>query len=142
MKKKISSSRYIVIVGCGRLGSHLANELSLGGDSLVVIDKWEGAFSKLDESFSGFTIEADATELEEMHKAKVDQADVFVAVTNDDNTNIMLAQMAKSILGVEKVIARLFDPSRQRTYEELGVETISPMVLSARAFKQSINEGR
>jgi trk system potassium uptake protein TrkA len=123
--RKISQNRddYIIIVGCGRLGSHLANLLSKARKSVVVIDKEE---------------KADAIEIDTLLKAKIDKADVVVTTTNDDNTNIMIAQIAKSIYGVPKVIARLFEPARQKIYEELEIETLCPTVLSALEFKNII----
>jgi trk system potassium uptake protein TrkA len=142
MKSKMdinkNNDEYIIIVGCGRLGSHLANLLSKARKSVVVIDKDEKAFNRLSDDFSGFTIEADAIEIETLKKAKIDKADVIAATTNDDNTNIMIAQIAKTIYGVPKVIARLFEPSREKVYEELEVETICPTTLSAIEFKSII----
>lgn len=136
MKK--NKDEYIIIVGCGRLGSHLASLLSKARKSVVVIDKEEKAFLKLSEDFSGFTIEADATEEDTLLEAKIDKADVLVATTNDDNTNIMVAQIAKTVYNVPKVIARLFEPLRQRVYEELDIDTICPTILSAIEFKNLI----
>lgn len=129
---------YIIIVGCGRLGSHLASLLSEERKSVVVIDNNEQSFNRLSENFSGFTIEADAIEEETLLEAKIDKADVVVTTTNDDNTNVMIAQIAKTIYKVPKVIARLFDPSRQKIYEGLDIDTICPTILSAIEFKNII----
>lgn len=138
MKHNSKFDEYVIIIGCGRLGSHLANLLSKEGKSVVVIDKDQGSFTRLSENFSGFTIEADAIEIEALLQAKIDKADVVVATTNDDNTNIMIAQIAKTIYNVPKVIARLFDPARQRVYDELEIEIICPTILSAVAFRNII----
>ncbi|MBS4536480.1 TrkA family potassium uptake protein [Clostridium sp. D2Q-14] len=135
-----NKDEYIIIVGCGRLGSHLASLLSKERKSVVVIDNNEKSFNRLSKNFSGFTIEADAIEEETLLKAKIDKADVIVTTTNDDNTNVMVAQIAKSIYKVPKVIARLFDPSRQEIYEELDIDTICPTILSAIEFKNIIIE--
>jgi trk system potassium uptake protein TrkA len=129
---------YIIIVGCGRLGSHLANLLSKARKSVVVIDINEKAFKRLSDEFSGFTIEADAIEIDTLIKAKIEKANVVAATTNDDNTNIMIAQIAKTIYGVPMVIARLFDPTREKVYEELGIKTICPTTLSAMEFEAII----
>jgi len=135
MDKKVE---YIIIVGCGRLGANIASLLSKARKSVVVIDKDEFSFRRLSDEFSGFTIEADAIEEDTLLSAKIDKADVLVATTNDDNTNIMVAQIAKKIYNVPKVIARLFEPSRQKVYEEFDIETVSPTVLSAVEFKNII----
>jgi trk system potassium uptake protein TrkA len=141
MKMKRNKDEYVIIVGCGRLGSNLANLLSKEGKSVVVIDKEELAFERLKDSFTGFTIEADAIEEGTLLDAKVDKADVVISATNDDNTNIMIAQIAKIIYKVPKVIARLFDPERENIYKELGIKTICPTTLSAVVFKNIIVEG-
>ncbi|WP_202707614.1 potassium channel family protein [Sporosalibacterium faouarense] len=140
MKK--NKDEYIIIVGCGRLGANLASLLSKARKSIVVIDNDRDAFNRLSDEFSGFTIEADATEEAALLEAKIERADVVVATTNDDNTNIMIAQIAKSIYNVDKVVARLFEPSRQKVYEELDIETICPTELSAIAFRNIILEGQ
>ncbi len=137
MKNK-EKDEYIVIIGCGRLGSHLASLLSKERKSVVVIDRDQHSFHRLSDEFSGFTIEADALEEETLLEAKIGKADVVVTTTNDDNTNIMIAQIAKTIYNVPKVIARLFEPSRQRVYEELDIQTICPTILSAIEFKNII----
>ncbi|WP_202976404.1 potassium channel family protein [Anaerophilus nitritogenes] len=138
MNNRNKNDEYIVIVGCGRLGSHLARLLSKARKSVVVIDKNEGAFHRLGDDFSGFTIEADAIEIDSLLQAKINKADVVVTTTNDDNTNILIAQIAKIIYKVPKVIARLFEPSRQQVYEELGIETLCPTILSAIELKNII----
>jgi len=133
------TEKYVVIVGCGRLGGHLANMLGEGkNNSIVVIDKNEEAFERLNASFSGFTIEANALEIEVLKQAKIASADVVVTTTNNDNVNIMVAQIAKSIFGVNQVIARLTDPSKEKVYSELNIETISPTELSAIEFQRII----
>lgn len=138
MKNRKDKDEYIIIVGCGRLGSHLARLLSKDRKSVVVIDKREHSFHRLSEEFSGFTIEADAIEIDTLLRAKIDKADVVVTTTNDDNTNIMIAQIAKTVYKVPKVIARLFEPSRQQVYEELDIETLCPTILSAVALTNII----
>ncbi len=128
------SARYVVIVGCGRFGSTLAGTLSSQGDSVVVIDREETAFAKLPPEFSGFRIAGDAAELSVLRQAKVEQADIVCAATERDNLNLFVAQAAKELFGVERVVARVFDPTREPVFEELDVATISPTMLAAEAF--------
>lgn len=133
------NSQYIIIVGCGRLGAYLANDLSRSKDnSIVVIDKKTEAFDRLAPSFSGFRMEADALEADVLVQAKINKADVVVTTTNHDNVNIMVAQMAKRIFNVKKVVARLTDPNKEKIYQELGIDTISPTALSADEFSRII----
>lgn len=131
---------YIIIVGCGRLGSLLANRLSGQGCSVVIIDRREEAFSKLSIEFSGFRITGDAAEPAVLRQAKIDKADCFLATTNQDNLNLMLAQVAKVVFQVPKVMARIFDPARESVYREFGVETISPTKLSTDAFLSALHQ--
>ena len=128
------ASQYIVVVGCGRLGSMLASRLSSQGNSVVVIDPHENSFNNLSSDFSGFQITGDASEIEILRSAKVEQADCVLAVTDKDNINLMVAQVAKSIFQIGIVIARVFDPAREQIYRDFGIATISPTQLSADAF--------
>lgn len=133
-----NQSCYIVIAGCGRLGSLLANDLSSQGHSVVVIDRFEDKFHNLAMGFSGFRIVGDAVEQEVLRRSKLNQADCFLATTNNDNINLMLAQVAKNSFHVPLVIARIFDPVREPIYRSLGIQTICPTNLSAEAFLRVI----
>ena len=84
-------------------------------------------------------MEGDGTELDTLKAADVQRADTVVAVTNNDNINIMIAQMAKECFSVKKVISRLFDPERECVYQELGIDTICPAVLSANEIDKILN---
>ncbi len=136
----MGSSRYVVIVGCGRLGSLLANRLSGLGSSIVVIDRDEGAFENLSTEFSGFRVTGDAAELAVLRQARIDKAECVLAITSDDNVNVMVAQVARTVFGVPQVIARVNDPSREAIYREFGIETICPTNLSAAAFLSALHE--
>lgn len=130
----MAESQYIVIVGCGRLGSILACSLSSQGNSVVVIDPYESSFNNLNSEFSGFQITGDASELAILKTAKAEQADCLLAVTDKDNINLMVAQIAKNIFQISTVLARVFDPAREKIYRDFGIATISPTQLSADAF--------
>lgn len=133
-------SRYIVLVGCGRLGSRLANQLSRAGDSVVVIDRREAAFGDLSPDFSGFCVLGDATQMQVMKEAKVQEADIFIAATQEDNVNLMVAQVARKMFGVTRVLARVFDPRREEIYARLGIDTVCPTSLSADMFLRAVAE--
>ncbi len=131
-------SRYIIVVGCGRLGSLLASRLSREGHSVVVIDLNEAKFANLSSDFSGFVIHNDATELDVLRQAKAHRADALIAATATDNVNLMVAQIAREIFNVPQVLARVFNPAREAVYLKLGVEVISPTKLSAQAFLRAL----
>jgi len=132
------TGKYIVIVGCGRLGAHLANHLSRDGHSVVAIDTEDRAFGNLSPEYSGFKVEGDATELAVLQQAKADKADLVIATTRDDNVNLMVAQVAKAQFGVSRVLARVFEPKREAIYRRLGVETICPTSVAAELFLKSV----
>jgi len=131
-----------VIVGCGRVGSHLARWLGAEGDDVTVIDSNEQAFNRLGDDFNGEMIFGTGVDEDVLRRAGTDRADAFIAVTDTDTTNIMAAQLAQHRFGVKKVICRLYDPARESIYAELGLETISATSLSAEAIKHFFDEKR
>jgi len=134
----MASDLFIVIVGCGRLGSHLANQLSRAGHGVVVVDADEHAFSGLSPEYSGFCVEGDATEHAVLKQAKVDKADMVIATARNDNVNLMVAQMARTVFAVPRVLARVFEPARKPIYRRLGIESICPTSVAADLFLESI----
>jgi trk system potassium uptake protein TrkA len=134
----MKNNRYIVIVGCGRLGSHLANQLSREGHSVVVIDTDEATFNDLSPDFSGFRVEGDAAHMAVLKEAKLKKADVLIATTHEDNVNLMVAQVARKVFGVPNVLARVFDPKREEVYARLGIETICPTSVAAEMFLRAV----
>lgn len=129
---------FIVIAGCGRLGSSLANRLSRDGHDVIVIDPDERAFDHLSAEFSGFRVEGDATELAVLREAKIDRADLVIAATSADNANLMIAQVAAKVFRVPQVLARVEDPKREEVYNALGVGTICPTTTAADVMLLSI----
>ena len=124
----------IVILGCGRVGSTLANILDQAGHEVSVIDFSSEAFQRLSPDFKGETIPGNGVDEEVLIRAGIREADAFAAVTNGDNRNIMASQIAKEIFKVKKVVCRIYDPIREETYRELGLETISPTKVGAQMF--------
>ncbi|MCL2163672.1 MAG: TrkA family potassium uptake protein [Oscillospiraceae bacterium] len=132
-----------IIAGCGRLGANLANTLSNDGKDVVIIDINPTAFRKLHTSFGGIIMAGDATEMLVLEDAGIENATAVIAVTNNDNTNILIAQLAKEMFNIGQIIARLYDPEREYVYHEFGIETILPAVLSAKEIDRllGIQEG-
>jgi len=131
-------NRYIVIVGCGRLGSHLANHLSRAGNSVVVIDRDESTFNDLSPDFSGFRLHGDASQMAVLKEAKIHKADILIATTHEDNVNLMVAQVSRRVFDVPHVLARVFDPKREEVYAQLGIETICPTSVAAELFLRAV----
>lgn len=112
---------YVVILGCGRVGGYVAGELSAQGHSVVVVDKDPEAFKDLPAGYSGFTLIRNASEFDALEEAKIAQADLVVAATQDDNLNLMVASFARDLFGVKQVIARVVDPRTKAIGEALGL---------------------
>jgi trk system potassium uptake protein len=133
---------YVIIVGCGRVGSELAKLLSGEGYNVVVIDKNRASFDRLGSAFNGLTMVGNGFDLELLKQAGVEKADAFCAVTNGDNTNLIASQVAKKIFKVPKVLARVYDPLRAHIYTNLGLDIISGTVLFASMLRDKIIESR
>ncbi|MDD3277573.1 MAG: TrkA family potassium uptake protein [Lachnospiraceae bacterium] len=121
---------HTIIIGCGRLGANLANTLSEEDENVLIMDKDKDAFRKLPLSYGGLTLTGDGTDFDALQEAQIACADVVIVVTNNDNTNVMIAQIAHEVYHVKRVIARLYDPERECIYQEFGIDTICPAVLS------------
>lgn len=133
---------YIIIVGCGRVGSELAKLLSSEGHDVVVIDKSPFSFERLGDTFNGLTLAGNGFDLSLLKQAGIEKSDAFCAVTNGDNTNLISAQVAKKIFKVPKVIARVYDPQRAHIYAALGLDIISGTILFASMLRDKIIESR
>ncbi len=133
---------YVIIIGCGRVGSELAKILSSEGHNVVIIDKNPASFSRLGGAFNGVTLVGNGFDSEVLKSAGIAQADAFCAVTNGDNTNLIAAQVAKSIFKVPKVITRVYDPRRAEIYKSFGLDVISGTVLFASMIRDKIIESR
>ncbi len=114
----------IVIVGCGRVGSTLAENLDAAGHEVIILDIKTAAFDRLPETFKGAAIRGDGTDEEVLKSAGAQGAEIFLSLTEGDNRNIMAAQVATESLGIPQVIAKINDPVRAAAYAELGVVTL------------------
>jgi trk system potassium uptake protein len=114
----------VVIVGCGRVGSMLARDLDASGHDVTIVDERVSAFNRLGDTFKGNMVVGTGIDESVLRRAGIEAADCFCAVTNGDNRNIMAAQVAKVVFNVPRVITRIYDPIREETYREFGMETI------------------
>jgi trk system potassium uptake protein len=129
----------IVILGCGRVGARLATTLSASHD-VTVIDWNASAFERLGTSFSGETLVGNGIDVDVLRGAKVEQADIFLALTDGDNRNLMAAQIA-DYLGVPRVLARVYDAERSIIFEQIGLRTVSPTINGAsRLYNMVVRE--
>jgi len=128
----------VVIMGCGRVGAALADELDREGNDVLVLDTDPSAFRFLPDGFSGSTYVGSGIEIDTLRKIGVEKADVFVSATRGDNRNVMAAQIARHIFGVKVVASRVFDPLREEMYRYMGVRTINPTRVQAKRLKRII----
>ena len=130
----------IVIAGCGRVGSDLAMSLSEDGHDVSVVAHSQERLARLGDSFNGRTEVGPAYDVRTLRRADIEFADAFVAVTPNDNANLMAVQVAKKVFGVSKTVARLDDPARADAYRALEVEYVAGAHLISRVIKEQIVE--
>ncbi|MCL4553708.1 MAG: TrkA family potassium uptake protein [Actinobacteria bacterium] len=131
----------VIVVGCGRVGSQLGTLLSVEGHNVVLIDKDPESFNRLGGGFNGVTIKGYGFDEEILEEAGIRNCDAFAAVTNLDNTNLMAAEVARKIFGVPHVVARLYNPVRERTYMQLGMDYVCGTTLVAETLLDKIMAG-
>jgi trk system potassium uptake protein TrkA len=124
---------FVVIVGAGRVGSSVARNMLAEGHEVSCLDEDPESHARLEigldkpwEDMGGHFTVGTALEIEALTAVGIERADVFVASTNGDNTNIIIAQIAKRRFNVPKVIARILDPYRAKWYADQGLDTICP----------------
>lgn len=122
---------HVIVVGCGRVGARLATVLDSdrgidgAGHSVSVLDRRIAAFTKLPETFSGARVVGVGFDRQRLREAGIEHADAVVAVTGGDNSNITVARVARDAFGVDRVVARIYDPRRAEIYERLGIPTVA-----------------
>ena len=116
---------HIVIMGCGRVGSTIAHILEDQDHSVAVIDQDPDAFRKLTASFKGRKITGIGFDRDVLIEAGIEHADAFAAVSSGDNSNVISARVVRESFGIERVVARIYDPRRAEVYQRLGIPTVA-----------------
>jgi len=116
---------HVVVVGCGRVGSELAGSLQASGHTVAVIDKTQDSFRRLGPAFGGRMIVGYGFDRGTLVEAGVEQAFALAAVTSGDNSNIVTARVARENFGLERVVARIYDPRRAAIFQKLGIPTVA-----------------
>jgi trk system potassium uptake protein TrkA len=138
---------FIVIVGAGRVGSAVARNMLAQGHEVSVLDEDPLSHERLEVGLDGswedaggrFTV-GHGMEFDALLEAGIDEADVFVASTDGDNTNLVIAQIAQRHFEVPRVVVRVMDPARAEWYEEQGLQTICPTQYAVDMFGQALRE--
>ena len=116
----------VVIAGCGRVGSGLARDLVSEGFDVTILDESPDAFHLLGDDFPGEFVVGRALDWEVLREAGIEDATAFVACTDGDNTNIVIAQIAQKKYGIRCVVARVYDPLRAELFAQIGINTVCP----------------
>lgn len=132
---------HVIVVGCGRVGSEVALKLvSSSEHSVIVIDRRLEAFRRLGESFAGTTMVGVGFDRDVLTEAGITPDCAVAAVTSGDNSNILIARVARETFGVRHVVARIYDPRRASIYERLGIATVASVTwTSARVLRHLLS---
>jgi trk system potassium uptake protein len=122
---------HIVIMGCGRVGSSIAHSLEDAGHSVAVIDQDPEAFRKLRSGFKGTKVTGIGFDRDVLTEAGIQRATAFAAVSSGDNSNVIAARVARESFGVQRVVARIYDPRRASVYQRLGIPTVATVAWTA-----------
>ncbi|MDA2989320.1 MAG: TrkA family potassium uptake protein [Actinomycetota bacterium] len=129
---------HIVILGCGRVGSMLADDLDAQGHSVAVVDQDAKSFRKLGSDFGGLTVKGIGFDRQTLENAGIERAHAFAAVSSGDNTNILAARVARETYGVEHVVARIYDPRRAEVYQRLGIPTVATVTWTSTQIMRAL----
>ena len=133
--------RNVIVVGCGRVGSRLASMLSDNGDNVCVIDRRAEAFNNLGRNFNGSTVQGIGYDEDTLVKAGVEDCDVVAAVTQLDNANLMVTEVASRLYDVPHVVARLYNHEHERAYMQLGIDYVCGTTLVAEEVYSKVISG-
>ena len=137
----------VLVVGAGRVGAAVAKSALAAGHTVSVLDADPLSHERLDagettsweDSGGRFTV-GTAIEIDALFAAGIEEADIFIAATRGDNTNILVAQIAQKRFGVPRVIVRVLDPARSDWYAEQGLHTICAVKYAIEMFKNAVLE--
>jgi trk system potassium uptake protein TrkA len=139
---------FVVVVGCGRVGSTVAKKMLAEGHEVSVLDEDPEAINQLErgetqtwEELGGSFTVGTALEIDALMEAGIDRADAFVASTDGDNTNLVIAQVAQRRFDVGNVVVRVLDPARASWYAEQGLRTVCPTAIAIDMLEGAVREG-
>ena len=131
---------HIIIAGCGKIGANLVKTLSNEGHDVVVIDPNEESFAQLESGTNCLTITGMCIDEDVLKSAGIEHADALLAVTSDDNVNIMTAQIAKQLYHVPHVVTRIYDPDKDAVLRQMGLNTVCPTMLTVAKIGSLLGE--
>ncbi len=130
-----------LVIGCGRVGSTVAVQLAQDGWDVAAVDEKEEALGRLGEDWTGGFVVGHGMDTDVLRKAGIEDADAVIVATDGDNTNLVIAQVAKKRFNVPRVVVRVLDPARARWYEEQGLRTVCPTAIAIDLLDAAVLEG-
>lgn len=132
---------HIIVVGCGNVGSQLAVLLSTEGHDVAIIDKNPESFKRLGPTFNGVKLTGYGFDKAALIEAGIEECDALAAVTNEDNANMVTAEVASKIFNIPRVVARLYDSEREATFQQLGINYVCGTTMIAQSLLDKLVEG-
>ena len=139
---------FVLIVGCGRVGSTVAKRMLAAGHDVSVLDEDPEAVAQLErgedrtwEEMGGSFTVGTALEIDALLEAGIERADAFIASTDGDNTNLVIAQIAQRRFEIDRVVVRVLDPARASWYEEQGLRTVCPTKVAIDMLTEAVGVG-
>jgi trk system potassium uptake protein TrkA len=129
----------VVILGCGRVGSRLAKTMANEGYDVAVVDTDPLAFRRLPDTFRGRTVLGTGIDEDVLRRAGIAQAKTFIAVSDNDNLNIMAAEIAQKVFGVPDVVARVYEVERARAFAQLGLKIVCPTATVVTLIREQVS---
>lgn len=131
---------YIIVAGCGKTGANLVKKLSNDGHDVVVIDPNEENFAQLENGTNCLTITGMPIDEDVLKSAGIERAEALLAVTNEDNVNVMTAQIASQLYHVPHVVTRIYDPEKDEILRQMGLTTVCPTMLTVAKISSLLGE--
>jgi trk/ktr system potassium uptake protein len=139
---------FVMIVGSGRVGSSIARKMLGEGHEVSVLDEDPEAIAQLEKGMDDSWVDAGgsftvgtALEMDALEEAGIERADAFVASTDGDNTNLVIAQIAQKRFNIKTVVVRVLDPARASWYEQQGLRTVCPTKIAIEMLDEAVHEG-
>ena len=137
-----------MIVGSGRVGSSIARKMLERGHEVSVLDEDPEAIAQLEKGMTDSWVDSGglftvgtALEMDALEEAGIERADAFVASTDGDNTNLVIAQIAQKRFNIRTVVVRVLDPARASWYEQQGLRTVCPTKIAIEMLEDAVTEG-
>lgn len=132
----------LLVAGCGQVGARLAVRMCRMGHDVSVVDRDEESLERLGAGFTGLTFVGNTIDLDVLRRAGIEGCDAVAAMTDSDNVNVMISQIAREMFSIPRVLTRVYDPARERIFAQFGLYTICPTALTVESAVAALTEQR